>query len=285
MTGSFRLWAMATVLYVMAWGESYAGEVSFDFSRGLVEVPVIINDSIEATFGIDTGADRLYINRDFAADHQLPFGVGPSLRRIRTVEGSGKGRFVSLNKINFGSIDLKNLKAVAVDMGRLIGDTSRHIPDGLIGYEILRNYYITIDYLTRTLSLDTARPAFLNGRRYKAFDFKRIGHFIIVQVKINGHDPVPMAVDYCSSPTTLSPELAKSLGLKPDPGQFQKVATMDLGNGVVSRDVDVLVSDLSSLNRSRKGVAFEGILGASFLYRHKITVDYRENKLYVHRRR
>lgn len=281
---SFRLWTFVIMLSVVTWGEGQTGEVSFDFSRGLVEVQVIINDSVEATFGIDTGADRLYINREFAADHRLPFGVGPSLRRIRTLEGSGGGRYVSLKKMNFGSIDLRNLKAVAVDMGRLIGDTGQHILDGLIGYEILRNYYITVDYLSQTLSLDTSRPAFLNGRRYETFDFKRIGHFIIVQVRINGQDAVPMAVDYCSSPTTLSLELAKSLGLKSDPGQFQKVATMDLGKGVVSRDVDVLVSDLSSLNRSRRGIAFEGILGASFLYRHKITVDYRQNKLYVHRR-
>ena len=58
-----------------------AVEVTFHPYRGLVEVEVLIDGRVKGRFGIDTGADRLYIDKKFAEKNNLS-KVGGSPPRL-----------------------------------------------------------------------------------------------------------------------------------------------------------------------------------------------------------
>jgi hypothetical protein len=57
-----------------------AVEVPFHPDRGLVEVEVLIDGRVKGSFGIDTGADRLYIDTKFAEKNNLSKVGGPPPR-------------------------------------------------------------------------------------------------------------------------------------------------------------------------------------------------------------
>ena len=93
-----------------------------------------------------------------------------------------------------------------------------------------------------------------------------------------------MILDYCASYTSPSKSLARKLGLDLKEDRKQKVAFMNIGGVLTSKNVPVVVADLSQFKKSLRGAQFEGIVGASFLYQHKLTVNYRGERIYVRSR-
>jgi predicted aspartyl protease len=256
--------------------------IPFDPVRGLVEVPVIIDGHVKGTFGIDTGADRLYIDSAFAGKYDLTFLRSTPQRPVVGIEGSSEASFVDIRSLRVGEETLYNLQATAIDLNSIIKDKRLGVPDGLIGHEILRRFFVTVDYPERTLRLQMERPDFLKDTNYQTIRFTTLRHLILVDVTINDSVTVPMILDYCASYTSLSGELAHRLGFDiEDSGRFT-LPEMSLGGIVTSTNVPVVVSDYSDFKKSLKGASFEGIIGASFLYRHKLTIDYKGNRIYVH---
>ncbi|HKK21107.1 MAG TPA: aspartyl protease family protein [candidate division Zixibacteria bacterium] len=268
----------------MLLGCSLAAEtIPFDPSRGLVEVNVTLNGIVKGKFGIDTGADRLYIDRTFAKDNGLELLNGPGQRDIVGVEGSSKAGFVSLRSLTLGSDQtLYNLSATAVDMNALTNDTTGGMPDGLIGADILNRFFVCVDYPNRTLDLYSFEPKFLNGKQYDEIEFSQYQHLILVDATI-GDTTVPMILDYCASYTTIDLRLAESLGLGDRDGARVSVPSIALSGNVESENVRAVVSDLSTFHRRIPRADFSGIIGASFLYRFKMTVDYKRKLVYVER--
>ncbi|MFQ6008899.1 MAG: aspartyl protease family protein [Candidatus Zixiibacteriota bacterium] len=256
--------------------------ILFDPVRGLVEVQVTIDGHIRGSFGIDTGADRLYIDSTFARKHHLPFLRSTPQRPVIGLEGSSKASFVEIRSLRIGKETLYNLQATAIDIGSIIRDKRLGIPDGLIGHEILRRFFVTVDYPGRTLQLQMERPEFLVDTSYRAIRFTTFRHLILVDVTINDSVTVPMILDYCASYTSLSRELAQQLGFDINNSSRFILPAMSLNGIVTSRNVPVSVSDYSDFKKSLKGASFEGIIGASFLYLHKLTIDYKGGRLYIH---
>ncbi|MFQ5452879.1 MAG: aspartyl protease family protein, partial [Candidatus Zixiibacteriota bacterium] len=195
---------------------SLKGEVvPFEPSRGLVEVKVTIDGRVKGNFGIDTGADRLYINKSFAEKNQLTFRRSTPQRDIVGVDGTSNASAVSLRSLKIGNDEtLYNLRATAIDLKALVKDPSRGYPDGLIGHEILSRFYVTVDYPHKQMELLSFEPDFLMGKKYYEIPFKQYRHLILVDVVFNDDITVPMILDYCASYTTISSSLAKRLDIK-----------------------------------------------------------------------
>ena len=111
-----------------------AATLPFDPSRGLVEVEVEIDGRVKGKFGIDTGADRVYIDRPFAVRNGLNLRPATPQREIVSVEGSAKAVPISINSLTVGDETSYGLKATAVDLGPLLKDTTSGYPDGLLGF-------------------------------------------------------------------------------------------------------------------------------------------------------
>jgi len=264
---------------------AFGKAIPFDPMRGLVEVEVTIDGHVKGTFGIDTGADRLYIDSAFAEKNSLTFLRTPPQRPVVGIDGSSEASSVEIRSLLIGKETLYNLHATAISMDRIIKDKRLGYPDGLIGHEILRRFYVTVDYPARTLQLQMGQPEFMkdvNDSAYRTIRFTMQRHLIQVNVTFNDSVTIPMILDYCASYTSLSRSLAGRLGLDFEKDKKQKVASMSIGGIVISKNVQVIVADLSQFKKSLKGAIFEGILGASFLYQYKLTIDYKSERIYVH---
>ncbi len=261
---------------------AFAVEVPFHPGRGLVEVEVLIDGRVKGRFGIDTGADRLYIDRDFAEENNLSKVGGPPPRQVVGVDGSSDVSWVELRSLKVGKERLYNLRAAAIDLGALIKDQSRGYPDGLLGHEILRRFYVTVDYPRHLLEMQMEEPDIFATKKYVSVPFSIHRHFVLVEATFNDSVTANMILDYCASYTVITPELAARLGVATEVGKRSAVESINLDDKVFSGRVMVTVHDLQNLRQSARGVEFEGILGASFLYRHKITIDYKRKNIHLH---
>ena len=129
-----------------------AAVIPFDPARGLVEVQVKLDGRVTGRFGIDTGADHLYIDRAFAEKNNLPIYDEMTGRQITGVEGSSKGYYTKLRSLEIGGERLFNVRATVTDIKALGGGRGNH-PDGLIGFEVIRHFYVTVDYPNTVLQL------------------------------------------------------------------------------------------------------------------------------------
>lgn len=269
-------------LFLVAGSAMATTNIPFDPARGLVEVEVLINGHIKGKFGIDTGADRLYIDRNFCLKHGLELRKNSSERQVVGIDGSSKAEAVKLRSIKFGSELLVNQRATAIDLAKLVADTTGNIPDGLLGFEVLKKFYVTVDYPQRKLQLSEDLPGIIYGNSYKSESFELLRHMIIVEVVLNDSVSAPMILDYCASYTVLSDSLAARLGLKPKGSGFARVNKISLGEMFTSQNVVVIITGLENYLRSTPRAKFEGLLGGTFLRDHTVTIDYKRKQIYLH---
>ena len=279
---------ISIVLIVLFCAVTVLGQatIPFDFKRGLVEVEVLIDGRIKARLGIDTGADRLYLDDDFVKANDLKITGTSTDRAIVGVGGSTRGQAAELRSLAIGDQRLYNLNATVIDLAALVGSHPGHLRglDGLIGHEILQRFYITVDYPGETITIQTTQPDFLTAGTFDEIKFSRSRHLLLVDATINGEVETPMILDYCASHTSLDLILAKELGFNQPVGQVVTLGQVALSDQVVSDSVYAAISDLSGLKGTVRREDFGGMLGGSFLYRFKITVDYKREKVYFHRR-
>jgi hypothetical protein len=283
MTTNYRkLWATLLGMTALTAGLIVATPVPFDPQRGLVEVQVRLDGRVNGKFGLDTGADRLYIDKTFAKANGFTFADATAAHEIVGLNGTDKSAAVSLRSLAIGDETLYNLAATAVDLDQLTLDRTNDHPDGLIGFDILRLFYLTIDYPAKTADLYMAEPRFLSGREFETVPFRQFRHLIIVDATINNRLTKPMILDYCASYTTVSRQLAAELELTPNANGLVTLSSVSLGDAVVENQVPAVAQDIDQYRQTFPGADFEGIIGTSFLWRHKITVDYKRRHIYIH---
>ena len=256
-----------------------AKPIPFDPMSGIVEIDVVINKTIKAKLGIDTGADRFYLDKQFALDNNIEILQANGQKNIQGVHGSTKAYAASISSLDISdNISLPNLSATVVDLKDLSNGTQP--PNGLIGYSILKDYFVTVDFPNKTIELLENAPRFLSGRQFIEVPFTSYRHLIIVDVVLNEDITVPMLVDYCASYTTITYDLAQKLGLPIRDDRKAVLPVVDI-NGAKVENVWTYLSDLKEFKKSNPRAKFEGIIGSSFLYNFNITVDYNKKKIYI----
>jgi len=254
--------------------------IPFSLKRGIPEIEVIINDSIKASFVIDTGADHIYIDKIFADKHGLLSGRIQPMRPTRGSKGSTEAKLFSVESLKFGDQVFSDLSMVAIDLVSQIKDTSKGYPDGVLGYSFLKNYQLRFaNYPRGWLSKDSIGYKNSIAMLYDSVSFDLERHFIVVDVRINGTTDAKFILDTGSSYSIFSPELAIKLGYLDS--LMTITAESILLNDVAWRDsVVVLVRDISDVSEAIKNPLIEGILGTSFLKGHSFIIDYSRRNLY-----
>lgn len=276
---------MRTLVVILALGlaaAAFGGTVPFNPFQGLVEVDVEIDGHARGRFGIDTGADFLYIDRAFAKKNQLTLKDGPPQRGVVGIDGYSEAGSIPVRSLDVAGERVYNLNATSIDMNAFISDDRADPPDGLIGYEVLKRFYVTVDYPGRQMTLQQHEPSFVGTDALPGVPFRIAKHLIILDVTFDDSVTVPMALDYCASYTYLSPALAARLGVDPNGGE-NRTGKISLGGIIESTDVLVGVADMSNLTARLPNVQLEGLIGGTFLFRHKITIDYHRDRIYVHK--
>jgi hypothetical protein len=277
----FRSFSVINLLFfLLVTTAVLSAEIPFDPSRGLVEIEVVVNDSVKGIFGIDTGADRLYIDREFARRNNLSFARFGPQRDVAGIDGNSPASFLSIESLAFGDQVLRDLRATAIDMEVVVKDQRAGAPDGLIGHEILRQFFVSVDYPGKTIELSIEPPDFLSGKRFVTVPYQTYRHLIIVDAVFNDDVTAPMLLDYCASVTVVSPALAEQIELVLEPGEVGTIGSVSINYDVTSDSVYAIITDLTSFKRSTPRAEFEGILGATFLRHHRVTIDYQQNQAY-----
>lgn len=269
--------ALALVLFAVSLGASArTARFSFDPSRGLVEVEGTLNGVLVGRFGLDTGADLLYIDRDFAKRAGVLVPNNEAGKVVRGISGESQVASVQVRSFAIGDERIYNVPIEIIDLKALSGFKGNP-PDGLIGYEALRRFYVTIDYPNQEIELFSFEPRH-DPNSVISVPFDQVGHLIVVKCRVDGEN-MNMFLDYCASHTLLTPAALEKLGREQTDGQV--MGKISLGEITVS-DIPFTVRKLDNLVDPRV-VELDGILGFSFLRRFRITVDYGRRQLIFHR--
>ena len=263
--------ALVVILIVsFAAGLILAAEpIPFSLKRGIPEIEVIINDSIKASFVIDTGADHIYIDKTFAEKHGLLSGRTQPMRPTRGSKGSTEAKLFRVESLKFGDISLSDLSIVSIDLVSQIKDTSMGYPDGVLGYSFLKDYKIYLNYPESTLAFQDPDSIDTKEKLVLRFPFTLVRHLITIDVEFNNGIKTKMILDLGSSYSILSTELAEKMRVS----DSINIEWMKFGNGVRTNP-QFLIRDLSEFIGTLSDSSIEGVLGTSFLS-GRLVIDYR----------
>jgi hypothetical protein len=123
----------------------------FDWHNGMIFIPVCLNGSRPLSFVLDSGSARTIVDRALATSLGLKASGSGSL------QGAGAGR-VPIEFIHDVSIALPGVESTghelsAADLQPLEASLGVRV-DGIIGYELLSRFVVTVDYEAKTLTVN-----------------------------------------------------------------------------------------------------------------------------------
>lgn len=252
------------------------------FSQREIFVPVTLNGR-EYLMMLDTGAGITVVDQPVAEALRLPPGESMN---VLGVSGQGQASVTRLASLQIGSVRLKDVQVAVTDLGliRLIGG-SRF--GGILGFNALNRFRVTIDYHRRTVTLERPVGKLPPG---KAVTAEFPGATPMLEVEVEDIGKVPMLLDTGATMSILPAEAGQqwqpyrsaSLGLTLGVGGAGNVHPRAARAGFVQlagetiRGVTLMFSSPAS-----KGAPVQilseagfGLLGNNLLRHFRLTIDY-----------
>lgn len=251
----------------------------------LILVPVHVNDRGPFDFILDTGAGTSLLSSELAKELNV--------KVVGSKDGQSAGGKVAVSLGKLDSLAVGETKLTQIDVGMVdlshIGKTIGAKIDGDLGYNFLKHFRITIDYSDLELRLEDPKRVESFARGAQTEIPIRLANpakpLILVDVHANGRGPFQFAIDTGTSTTTITPEIAKQLGLQTTPvgagttggapvdfsaGSLQ---SFQLGGAKID-GMAVVVADFFEMLSSAIGAKLDGIVGYNFLRNYKVVIDY-----------
>ncbi|MCH9030903.1 MAG: retropepsin-like domain-containing protein [candidate division Zixibacteria bacterium] len=257
---------------------SQSGPLEFDPRFGLVLFQAEVNGATIGKFGIDTGADGFYVSDKFARKSGLRVSEPDQTRVVRGVVGSSPVAHATFRSFAIGEETLYNLPVEVINLDLLSGRKAEL--DGLVGFSVLRNFYVTIDYPSQSIELFTQEPKLLKANSNMTGSFSLRNHLIVVDVSLNGGGAYSMVIDYCASSSLIIPEIASQFG-SASTDEYLEIDSARVGPLAVGKS-RFWIKPLSSFKESSAWKGVVGIIGFPFLRDNRITIDYVREKFYLH---
>ncbi|GIV15219.1 MAG: hypothetical protein KatS3mg022_0654 [Armatimonadota bacterium] len=231
---------------------------------------------------LDTGAGITVIDQPTAKALHLPPGKSMN---VLGASGQGTASVTRVASLQIGSVHLRDVQVAVTDLGliRLIGG-SRF--GGILGFNVLNRFRITVDYHRRTLTLDRSGSALPPGWA-KQVSFMDATPMLEAEIEDIGK--VPMLLDTGAAMSILpvaaaqqwQPWRAASLGLTLGVGgagnvpRAARAGSVKLANETL-RDVTLMFSspDPRGAPVQILSEAGFGLLGNNLLRHFRLTIDY-----------
>lgn len=267
--------------------------VPFELAGRLIIVKAEV-DGIGGDFILDTGADKLVLNKSYyegiAAEGKY------KVAGINGVIGEVQRRKVE--QLNWDNLSWEQIFADVIDLSHIEGKKNQKLY-GLIGYEVLKDFEVLIDFQSKLITLTRLGR---DGHRIdkEAFDevpedtlqFDLIGHIIVLDAKV-ADKSVQFSLDTGAELNLLDFKAYKGLvdyfkilkrvnlsgtgkeSLEVLAGKLYKVK---LG-AIYCSGMRTLITNLDDINKSFR-VKINGVLGYEFLFNRRTLINYKHKKLY-----
>jgi len=128
--------------------------ISFRINRRapLILVDGTINDTVPIHFVVDTGASITVISPEVAKRAGVRLRGGKA--KAVGADGSQNTRMATLGSLDIGKMRVKNLGAAVMDLENLNHAAQMNV-GGILGFNFLRRYQCTINYVCKTIRFTT----------------------------------------------------------------------------------------------------------------------------------
>jgi len=259
-------------------------EVKFELDGGIILVEALFNNSVE-TFVLDSGAPGLILN-NFKHKGEKTVMTG--------INGSVDSYAVSVENFTWAGISYPKIEAISMDLSHLESITKRKI-SGLIGYELLKDFELLLDYNSNAIQLKTVGTSFRNtSTPLVSFPFSFENHLPVIEAII-GEKKLRLGLDTGAEINVLDKRLSAQIarvasdpkpygkiygvGEQQKPAQLVKVAVTRVQRAAY-RQMNYVLTDFSRITNDGT-TNIDGILGFPFLSSCKFSIDFKTQQLHV----
>ncbi len=259
--------------------------IPFTMLEGMMVVEATVNNQ-KGNFIIDTGAPTLVLNERPVSKVQVGRGISEGLVTDEVI----------VKEFNWSGINKKNVDAFKVDISHLEKVSGKELA-GIIGYEILKEVELLVDYAAQTVVLSPIKSKKSAIKKPIAvIPFTMQAHLPVIKVKI-GKKKLRLALDTASESNILDAKIYNKISAdlisNEQVGEIQgvdqqikqvKVATIAQTDvkDLPFDNMPYLFTDLAHL-KSESGLYIDGLLGYPFFKQGKMSINYKEQKIYVWR--
>ena len=167
------LFAALTFAFTQVFAQSPTATIPFELYGDHIFIQLKVNNSRNLDFIFDSADALAVVDEDVARE------IGLSMDQKSTkasAGGSTSGYLVKHQKVSIKDLEVKNMEVYATDLNHLEISIGRKI-DGIIGYDILDNYTVAVDYDK------------MEFRFYDSSSFSYSGTGLAFDVKLNTYIP------------------------------------------------------------------------------------------------
>jgi hypothetical protein len=253
-------------------------------------------DTVAGTFIVDTGAERLLLNRNHFRERYY--------ERLTSVGNTGMVQSVSqrwLDSLQWDNLTFREVRANVLDLSHI--EQKKHIRlVGIIGQDIFADFELFIDFQSQQLVLTRLdqhgyrlEPDAIWEKPYDSLDFRLVHHLIMLEGEVQGKT-LKFSLDSGAEVNLLDRRVKRKVL---DDFEIIKRVKM-LGTG--QKQIEVLAGNLHNVrcgnqeNESMRtlitnlsqmsinfGTRIDGVLGYEFLSTRRTLINYKRLKLYFFR--
>ncbi|NQX82322.1 MAG: aspartyl protease family protein [Flavobacteriaceae bacterium] len=258
----------------------------FELVNNLIFVEVKLNGKIE-NFILDSGAPAIILNSHY-------FESEESDDEAYGVSGSATLKNIEIESFDWNGIRLENTNLIGMNLSHLEEKTGKKFK-GLIGFSVLKDYELYIDYKKHELSLLSQGNGKLHTEiKPKAeLSFEYGAHLPIIETTID-KTKYKLGIDTGASSNLIDISSFDNLPKKTykvidtstlfgaDKNETEttliNIKTCTISNKKFKK-MEFVTSDISHLNKGY-GLEIDGLVGYPFLSEQKTSIDFLNKKIY-----
>lgn len=267
--------------------------IPFRMVGRLIAVEARVDTNV-GVFFLDTGAERLLLNSNY-------FNPSRGWREVASAGTTGMVEKVYYNRVDtlyWDELRLPRQQANILDLSHIERKKNIRLI-GIIGYEVLKDYEVFLDYqlkqiiLTRTdkdgYPIDSTA---IWEQPYDSLDFKLAGHLIVLNGEVQGQK-LRLALDTGAELNLLDRRVKRKVL-----DNFEIIKRVNMV-GTGQETIEVLAGTLYRVQCGRQkssgmrtlltnldemgenfGLRLDGFLGYEFLYTRRTLINYKRKKLF-----
>ena len=263
-------------------------EMPFTMAGKLIAVNVILNGK-KRTFILDSGAPKVILNSKYISKNDTN---NMTFSSSKGVNGNVSGMDIEeVEQLDFSGIQLNNQEVITLDLSHLEESLGTEIY-GLIGYELIKEYDVILDYENLKLTLinpdafEKYKSEILSNNTLQKVPFNLEGHIPVIKAQI-GDKSLSYGIDCGAETNLISRELLLPLkknikrikkdellgaSNKPKKVTKGKVRNTKIGNKFF-KNLNTVFSDISHLNEGYK-INLNGLIGYPVLSKQKTLISF-----------